>query len=615
MLLVDGSSYLYRAYHALPDLRGPDGFPTGAIHGVLAMMKWLRERYPAEHAVCVFDAKGPTFRDAWYADYKAQRAPMPEALAQQIAPIHEAVRLLGWPVLEVPGIEADDAIGTLARIAAASGHKVLISTGDKDLAQLVTPDVTLINTMAKPPELLDAEAVLAKFGVPPQRIVDYLTLVGDTVDNVPGVDKVGPKTAVKWLAEHGSLDGVIAAAPGIKGAIGDNLRKALDWLPTGRKLVTVRTDCDLSGHVPGWPALDALALREIDRTGLLDFFVRYGFRTWRKELEEGAAGDAPPAAPAGEAPRTALPREYETVLDWGRFEHWLRHIATAELVALDTETDSLDGMRAQIVGISFATEPGVAAYVPLGHDYPGAPGQLPRDEVLARLTPWLQDASRAKLGQNIKYDLHVFANHGIAVQGYRHDTLLQSYVLEAHKPHSLESLAERHLGRKGLSYEDLCGKGAHQIPVCAGRCGPGRRILRRGQRDGAAGAPDAVAADRSRSRLELRLRTHRDADQPGAAAHRTPRRAHRSTAVGHTKQGPGRAPGGAGARGLCAGRPALQPGQPQADRRNPLRQAWPGRGEEDRQRRAQHRRGGAGEAGRGPPAAASACCSTAAWPS
>ena len=464
MLLVDGSSYLYRAYHALPDLRGPDGFPTGAIHGVLAMMKWLRERYPAEHAVCVFDAKGPTFRDAWYADYKAQRAPMPEALAQQIAPIHEAVRLLGWPVLEVPGIEADDAIGTLARIAAASGHKVLISTGDKDLAQLVTPDVTLINTMSKPPELLDAEAVLAKFGVPPQRIVDYLTLVGDTVDNVPGVDKVGPKTAVKWLAEHGSLDGVIAAAPSIKGAIGDNLRKALDWLPTGRKLVTVRTDCDLSGHVPGWPALDALALREVDRAGLLDFFVRYGFRTWRKELEEGAAGDAPPAAPAGEAPRAALPREYETVLDWGRFEHWLRHIATAELVALDTETDSLDGMRAQIVGISFATEPGVAAYVPLGHDYPGAPGQLPRDEVLARLTPWLQDASRAKLGQNIKYDLHVFANHGIAVQGYRHDTLLQSYVLEAHKPHGLESLAERHLGRKGLSYEDLCGKGAHQIP-------------------------------------------------------------------------------------------------------------------------------------------------------
>jgi DNA polymerase-1 len=464
MLLVDGSSYLYRAYHAMPDLRGPDGFPTGAIHGVLAMMKWLRERYPAEHAVCVFDAKGPTFRDAWYAEYKAQRAPMPEALAQQIEPIHEAVRLLGWPVLEVPGIEADDAIGTLAAMAAASGHKVLISTGDKDLAQLVTPEVTLINTMAKPPEVLDVEAVKSKFGVLPSAIVDYLTLVGDTVDNVPGVEKVGPKTAVKWLSEYGSLDGVIAAAADIKGAIGDNLRKALDWLPTGRKLVTVRTDCDLSAQVPGWPGLDALALREVDRAGLLDFFVRYGFRSWRKELEEGAADDTSAAAPAGTAERWAMPREYETVLDWPRFEHWLQHIAAAELVALDTETDSLDGMRAQIVGISFATQPGVAAYVPLRHDYPGAPEQLPRDEVLARLTPWLQDAGRAKLGQNIKYDLHVFANHGIAVRGYRHDTMLESYVLEAHKPHGLESLAERHLGRKGLSFEDVCGKGAQQIP-------------------------------------------------------------------------------------------------------------------------------------------------------
>jgi DNA polymerase-1 len=459
MLLVDGSSYLYRAYHALPDLRSPDGFPTGAIHGVLAMMKWLRERYPAEHAVCVFDAKGPTFRDAWYAEYKAQRAPMPEDLAKQIEPIHEAVRLLGWPVLEVPGIEADDAIGTLAAIAAASGHKVLISTGDKDLAQLVTPQVTWMNTMAKPPEVLDVDAVLAKFGVPPQRIVDYLTLVGDSVDNVPGVDKVGPKTAAKWIAEYGSLDGVIAAAPGIKGAIGDNLRKALDWLPTGRKLVTVRTDCDLSGQVPGWPALEALALREVDQPGLLDFFTRYGFRTWRKELEEAAPGELAPAP----AP-SVLPREYETVLDRPRFEHWLQQIRSAELVALDTETDSLDGMRAQIVGLSFAVQPGVAAYVPLRHDYPGAPEQLPRDEVLQRLRPWLEDDKAAKVGQNIKYDLHVFANQGIAVRGYTQDTLLQSYVLEAHKPHSLESLAERHLGRKGLSYEDLCGKGAHQIP-------------------------------------------------------------------------------------------------------------------------------------------------------
>ncbi len=475
MLLVDGSSYLYRAYHAMPDLRSPDGFPTGALHGFVAMMNWLRERYPAEHAVCVFDAKGRTFRDDWYPEYKAQRAPMPEPLAQQIPPIHEVVRLLGWPVLEVPGIEADDAIGTLARVAAESGHQVMISTGDKDLAQLVTERVTLMNTMAKPPEKLDIEGVKAKFGVPPERIVDYLTLVGDTVDNVPGVDKVGPKTAAKWIADYGSLDGVVAAADGIKGATGENLRKALDWLPTGRKLITVLTDCDLAGHVDGWPGLDTLALREPDKAGLHDFYQRYGFRTWLRELDtEGGRAVAAAAAGADTGARgevgaraaaaAALPREYETVFTWAQLEAWLARLDAAALVAVDTETDSLDGMRARIVGISFAVEPGRAAYVPLAHTYPGAPDQLPLDAVLARLRPWLEDATKPKLGQNIKYDLHVFANHGITVQGYVHDTMLQSYVLEAHKPHGLESLAERHLGRKGLSYEDLCGKGVNQIP-------------------------------------------------------------------------------------------------------------------------------------------------------
>jgi DNA polymerase I len=477
MLLVDGSSYLYRAYHAMPDLRGPGGVPTGAVHGMVAMMKRLREQIPAEHAVCVFDAKGPTFRDDWYPAYKAQRAPMPEPLVQQIEPIHEVVRLLGWPVLEVPGIEADDAIGTLARVAAASGHQVVISTGDKDLAQLVTPQVTLINTMSN--ERLDVAGVMAKFGVPPERIVDFLTLVGDTVDNVPGVDKVGPKTAAKWIAEHGSLDGVVAAAPGIKGAVGDNLRKALDWLPTGRKLVTVVTDCDLTGHCGTWPGLEALALRPVDAGGLLAFYDRHGFKTWKRELEgtRGAApagvpdasvvadadadGDADAMAPVAVEP---VARDYETITTWDRFEVWLQRLRQADLVAIDTETDSLEAMRARIVGISFAVEPGRAAYVPLTHDYPDAPEQLPLAEVLARLQPWLEDASRAKLGQNIKYDLHVFANHGITVQGYAQDTMLQSYVLEAHKPHGLESLADRHLGRRGLSYEDLCGKGVNQIP-------------------------------------------------------------------------------------------------------------------------------------------------------
>ena len=334
--------------------------------------------------------------------YKAQRAPMPEALAQQIAPIHEAVRLLGWPVLEVPGIEADDAIGTLAVMAAASGHKVLISTGDKDLAQLVTPDVTLMNTMAKPPEVLDVAGVMAKFGVPPQRIVDYLTLVGDTVDNVPGVEKVGPKTAVKWLAEHGSLDGVIAAAGAIKGAIGDNLRKALDWLPTGRRLVTVRTDCDLSAQVPGWPALDALALREVDRPGLLDFFARYGFRSWRKELEGAARARRcrrGRGARRGPAWRTCAAARIRDRARLGA----LRALAAAHPGRRAGGAGHRDGFAwMACVPRSSASpsprEPGVAAYVPLRHDYPGAPQQLPRDEVLARLTPWLQDASKAKVG-------------------------------------------------------------------------------------------------------------------------------------------------------------------------------------------------------------------------
>jgi DNA polymerase I len=471
LLLVDGSSYLYRAYHALPDLRSPDGFPTGALHGVMAMLKLLRKQYDAEHAACVFDAKGPTFRDEWYPQYKAQRAPMPDDLAKQIPAIHEAVALLGWPVLSVPGIEADDAIGTLARVAVQSGHRVIVSTGDKDLAQLVNEDVTLINTMSN--EKLDIAGVNAKFGVPPQRIVDYLTLMGDSVDNVPGVEKVGPKTAAKWIADHGSLDAVIAAAASFKGVAGDNLRKALDWLPQARRLVTVRTDCDLNAELPGFPSLDALTLREVDRAALLEFYERYGFKAWRRELESavgsGAASGANETAPDGAAqlppatPAAPAEKHYETILDFAALERWIAKIGAASLTAIDTETDSLDAMTARLVGISLAVQPYEAAYIPLRHTYGGAPDQLPIEAVLARLRPWLEDASAAKLGQNIKYDAHVFTNAGITVRGYAHDTLLQSYVLEAHKPHSLESLAQRHLGRHGLSYEDVCGKGANQI--------------------------------------------------------------------------------------------------------------------------------------------------------
>jgi DNA polymerase-1 len=468
LLLVDGSSYLYRAYHALPDLRGPNGVPTGALHGMVAMMKKAVQDVKPSHAVCVFDAPGKTFRDDWYPEYKAQRSPMPEPLVQQIEPIHEVVKLLGWPVMMVEGVEADDVIGTLSCLAAKAGQKVIISTGDKDLAQLVNEHVTLINTMSN--ERLDVAGVTEKFGVPPERIVDYLTLMGDAVDNVPGVEKVGPKTAAKWISEHGSLDGVIAAADKVKGVAGENLRKALDWLPMGRKLVTVKTDCDFAEHVPGWPALASLALKPVDREALLEFYTRYGFKTWKRELEEalgtGAAADAPVVLdnPTPMLAKQPINRSYTTVLTPEALELWADKVESAPLAAIDTETDSLDPMAAQIVGISLSVSPGEAAYIPLRHSYAGAPDQLPVDMVLARLKPWLENADAPKLGQNLKYDSHVLANAGITVRGYVHDTLLQSYVLEAHKPHSLDSLAQRHLGRAGLSYEDVCGKGAHQIP-------------------------------------------------------------------------------------------------------------------------------------------------------
>ncbi len=508
LLLIDGSSYLYRAFHAMPDLRGPGNAPTGALHGMVNMLGWIRDHIQAEHAVCVFDAKGPTFRDELYPEYKAHRPSMPDDLRSQIEPIHEVVKLLGWPVLEVPGIEADDAIGTLARVAVESGHRVVVSTGDKDLAQLVNDKVSLINTMAKPPEVLDEPGVLAKFGVPPERIIDYLTLIGDAVDNVPGVEKVGPKTAVKWLTEHGSLDGIVAAADSIKGVAGENLRKALDWLPMGRRLITVKLDCDLTGHVPEWPGLDALAMKAPDLPGLLDFYTRYGFRTAKVEverllgkasaadqggaaavpaskpraskpaadratgdlfgggdadgaIEEGGGADAPGGAPSSAA---APDTRYDTILTWADFDRWLARIEAAELVAFDTETDSLESMRARIVGLSFSDKVGEACYIPLRHEGPDAPEQLPIDEVLVRLKPWFENEAKAKLGQHIKYDTHVMANHGIAIRGYRHDTMLESYVLEAHRKHNLGDLALRYTGRSGLSYEDVAGKGAQQIP-------------------------------------------------------------------------------------------------------------------------------------------------------
>ncbi|MBU4423742.1 MAG: DNA polymerase I [Gammaproteobacteria bacterium] len=483
LLLVDGSSYLYRAFHAMPDLRAVPGDPaspaTGAIRGMINMMQALRKEVHADYAACVFDAKGPTFRDEIYPEYKQHRSPMPDDLRAQIPPIHEVVRLLGWPVLDVPGVEADDVIGTLAVTAARQGIEVIVSSGDKDLAQLVDEHITIIDTMNG--KRRDLAGVQAEFGVPARLMVDFQTLVGDQVDNVPGVEKVGPKTAAKWLQEYGSLDAVVASADKIKGVAGENLRKALAWLPTGRQLLTIKTDCDLDSYVPGFPAIESIAIGAENTGALSDFYQKYGFKGLARALGDAAS---PAAAPA---PAVAMPGQsgdlfadhsassvaeaaqhrpvvYDTILNWTDFDHWLQRLLKAELVALDTETTSLDEMRAEIVGISFSVQPGEAAYIPLAHAGPDAPAQLPRDEVLARLAPWLQDAKRPKLGQHIKYDRHVFANHGIEVRGYVHDTMLQSYVLEVHKPHNLTSLAERHTGRKGISYEDLCGKGAHQIP-------------------------------------------------------------------------------------------------------------------------------------------------------
>ena len=468
LLLVDGSSYLYRAYHALPDLRNPSGFPIGAIHGVVRMMQKLRDDYPALHGACVFDDKGKTFRDDWYPEYKATRTAMPDDLAVQIDPIIEAVKLLGWPVLIVPGIEADDAIGTISCMAAKGGFDVVISTGDKDLAQLVNERVTLINTMSN--EKLDVAGVREKFGVAPGQIVDYLALIGDSVDNIPGVDKVGPKTAAKWIAEHGSLEGVMAAAAGMKGVVGENLRKALDWLPQGRRLLTVQTECDLSGHVMGWPEFNALALRDVDVPKMLDFYERYGFKALKRELEQSARAARAKAAPSGlEAPEATVPAEaiatsYETIVTLEALDAWLERLAGATLVALDTETDGLDPIRATLIGLSFSIAAGEAAYVPLRHAYAGVPDQLDVAMVLARLKPWLEDPSAPKVGWNTKFDRHVLAREGIEIQGYLHDTLLESYVIEAHRPHSLESLAFRHLGRTATTYESVVGKGASAIP-------------------------------------------------------------------------------------------------------------------------------------------------------
>ncbi len=494
LLLVDGSSYLYRAFHAMPDLRNGAGDPTGAIYGMVNMMRRARSELKADHIACVFDAKGKTFRDEMYSEYKAHRSPMPEDLVKQIEPIHAMVKALGWPVLMVSGVEADDVIATLSCQATQAGWETIISTGDKDLAQLVNASVTLINTMTN--EKLDIEGVIEKFGVPPERIVDYLSIIGDAVDNVPGVPKAGPKTANKWLAEFGDLDNLMANAEQVKGVVGENLRASLEWLPKARELITVKKDCDLDPHLL---SLDDLHAKPEDAPLLRELFERYAFKTWLRDVEKQLTNPSPQSN-QGEAvfdlagsplpgispnelaakksreiastPTTVLSqattdlhdgitRHYECVVDELALDRWLKKIESAQLTAVDTETTGLDALAAELVGISLSVTPGEACYIPVAHR--NGETQLDRNLVLSRMRSWLESSSHAKVGQNLKYDSHIFANYGITLGGIQFDTLLESYVLESHLPHNMDSLAERHLGVKTIRYEEVCGKGVHQI--------------------------------------------------------------------------------------------------------------------------------------------------------
>jgi len=474
LVLIDGSSYLYRAFHALPPLSNAQGEPTGALFGVVNMLRATLKAKP-DYAAFVMDASGPTFRDELFAEYKAHRPPMPDELRTQVEPLMAMVRALGFPILRIDGVEADDVIGTLARQAAAQGIEVLVSTSDKDMAQLVDGHVRLTNTMTG--TTLDRSGVIEKFGVPPERIIDLLALMGDSVDNIPGVDKCGPKTAAKWLAEYDTLDGVMENADKIGGKVGENLRAALGHLPLSRRLATIKTDVALD------VAPTDLTLRERDVEALRALYRRYGFNAALKDLEfgngnggNGRNGEAGmKVAPQYRAvrsedlpavdPHLARKGHYEPILDEARLDTWLARLREAPLIAFDTETTSLDAMQAEIVGVSFAVATGEAAYVPLAHDYPGAPVQLDRAAVLAALKPILEDPARPKLGQHAKYDINVLANHGIALAGLRHDSMLESYVWHSTASrHDMDSLARRYLGYETIHYEDVAGKGAKQIP-------------------------------------------------------------------------------------------------------------------------------------------------------
>lgn len=448
LILVDGSSYLYRAFHALPPLVNSQGEPTGAIYGVINMLRKLLKDYHPQHIAVVFDAKGKTFRDDLYAAYKTQRPPMPDDLKAQIEPLHAIVRALGLPLLIIDGVEADDVIGTLAKQACQQGLQTLISTGDKDFAQLVNEKITLVNTMTG--NILDRAGVIAKFGVTPEQIIDYLILVGDSSDNIPGIPNVGPKTAAKWLNEYSTLDNLVAHATEIKSKVGENLRTHLEQLPLTRQLVTIKDDVALE-FTP-----TELNRDEAQRDALISWFKRLEFKGWLAELLNNPENSA--------IQQSENKNNYHIIFTQAEFDSWLVQLEQAELFAFDTETTSLDYMSAEIVGVSFAIEPNKAAYVPLAHDYPGAPPQLNREKVLQQLKPLLENPYKKKLGQNLKYDMSVLANYDIKLQGIAFDTMLESYVLDSSGTrHDMDTLALKYLGYRTVHFEDIAGKGAKQL--------------------------------------------------------------------------------------------------------------------------------------------------------
>lgn len=447
LILVDGSSYLYRAFHAMPALTNSKNFPTGAVYGVVNMLKRLLAQYQPEHIAVVFDTKGKTFRDEIYADYKATRKEMPDDLSQQIEPLHEIIRAMGFPLVAVEGVEADDVIGTLAVHATNAGLNTLVSTGDKDMAQLVNQHVTLVNTMTD--TLMDPAGVKEKFGVTPEQIIDYLTLVGDTSDNIPGVPQVGPKTAAKWLAEYGSLQNIVENADKITGKVGENLRASLDKIPLTKQLVTIKLDVALPVE------FDELMLKPADNKKLIELFKEMEFKTWLAELLKKA--DDTPASGAYQA--------HEIVFKEEQFEKWLSELQSTKLFAFDTETTSLDAMSAKLVGVSFAIEKNKAVYVPLAHEDLNAPKQLSEAYVLTRLKPILENPTIKKIGQNIKYDMEVLANYDIHLQGVEFDTMLEAYALDSTAGgYDMDSLALKYLGWRTITYTDVAGKGAKQIP-------------------------------------------------------------------------------------------------------------------------------------------------------